>query len=414
MTEIVRARAAEVGRALGAGHLALSDVVAEALARGIEPLDTDPVLVEMLEASVHANVTNIVHILTNDIPLAHLQPPTAAVEYALRLAQRDIPSNALVRAYHMGQNLVQQRCYRLIADQHLGAAETVELTEYVSTVLYRYIDWITAAVFEVYEDERRRWIGTQGTVLSSTVHNLLAAPEAGAATFERETGYRLDRVHRAIILWLTERASLELADLDRVARRVFAGIGSAGPALIAPVDASTLWAWVPLADRARGADAVAALRTASLPEGVRMAFGDAAPGTAGFCRSHEQSRAAFTVAHLPDSPTGQVTGFGDRGIALAAMLERDIEHTRPWVREVLGDLAEDSPSAASLRETPAVFLATGDSHVRTAERLSLHRNSVKYRIDKALATVGPDHDRLDVGLALTACEFLGPMVLIAR
>ena len=59
------------------------------------------------------------------------------------------------------------------------------------------------------------------------------------------------------------------------------------------------------------------------------------------------------------------------------------------------------------------FYATGESHLHTAEQLNLHRNTVKYRVDKALASTR-SHDRLDIALALQVCEFLGPAVLRPR
>ncbi len=61
------------------------------LASRIDDLGGDPQLVEMLQASIEGNVTTICHILANGIDLESLQPTTAAVEYAARLAQRDVP-----------------------------------------------------------------------------------------------------------------------------------------------------------------------------------------------------------------------------------------------------------------------------------------------------------------------------------
>jgi sugar diacid utilization regulator len=54
------------------------------------------------------------------------------------------------------------------------------------------------------------------------------------------------------------------------------------------------------------------------------------------------------------------------------------------VRKALGPLAADTEPAARLRETLQVFLAEKGSYLATAERLHLHENAVKYRVDKAL------------------------------
>ena len=79
----------------------------------------------------------------------------------------------------------------------------------------------------------------------------------------------------------------------------------------------------------------------------------------------------------------------------------------------LGALAVDDEPRARLRETARVFLSTGGSFTATAEQLTLHRNTVHYRISRAEEIRGrPLHEsRLDVELALSACRCPGPVVL---
>ncbi|GAC00988.1 putative CdaR family transcriptional regulator [Gordonia namibiensis NBRC 108229] len=385
------------------------EIVAElsSMMTGIDQLDTDPKLVELLEASVHGNVSTIIHVLANDIPIEHLQPATAAVEYALRLAQRDVPSNSLVRAYHLGQNNVMHRCYRLVEELDLDAEASMALTRHISDVVFGYIDWITLYVFEAYEDERRRWLGVEGNVQSAAIHTFLDSLDADDRDFESETGYRLDRRHLALIVWSADDDPRELGVLTRGARDLAVQIGGGGDPIVTAIDRSTVWAWIPLG--IRGGDEN--LAQASVPPGVRVAWGLPASGARGFRRTHEQARAAYSVATTPGSSAGQVVGFGDRGVAVVSLLARELDSTRAWVHEVLGGLAEDTPNAAMLRETLSVYFATKESHLHTAERLNLHRNTVKYRVGKALAEVPRDRDRLDLALALKVCEFLGPTVL---
>jgi hypothetical protein len=64
----------------------------------------------------------MVEISAGNIPVDHLQSPVAAVEYARRMARRDIPSNFLVRAYHMGQNTMMRICYDEVAQRSLPTA----------------------------------------------------------------------------------------------------------------------------------------------------------------------------------------------------------------------------------------------------------------------------------------------------
>ncbi|WP_232016963.1 PucR family transcriptional regulator [Gordonia insulae] len=407
----VASAVAVVAKRLRDSESALVTDMATMMKSEIEHLDSDPKLVELLEASVHGNVSTIIHVLANDIPVDHLQPTTAAVEYALRLAQRDVPSNSLMRAYLMGQNSMTRHCFRLVEEMDLPADDTMAVTRHISDVLFGYIEWITLYVFQAYENERRRWLGAEGNVLSSTIHQLLGPGDPDGRAFEAETGYRLARVHIAVILWTADDDARELSVLDRAARDLAGRLRTDGPPIVTAIDRSTVWAWIPLGEGGRGVATAEGTPAFDLPSGVRAAVGLPADGIRGFRRSHEQAKAAYAVATMPGSSASPIVGFGDRGVAVVSLLAQDLESTRAWVREVLGGLADDTPGTATLRETLAVFFATKESHLHTAEQMNLHRNTVKYRVGKALAETPSHRDRLDLALALTVCEFLGPAVL---
>ncbi len=395
----------EIARRLHAREATIVADLSVKMAREIDHLDADPKLVEMLEASVHGNVSTIIHVLANDIPVDHLQPTTAAVEYALRLAQRDVPSNSLVRAYHLGQNEVMLLCYQMIGELGLDADRAMAVTRHISAVMFGYIDWITLYVFQAYEDERRRWVGADATLSSTAIRRVLDGTDIDGRTFTEQTRYRLDRPHLAAIIWSDDDA-VGLPRLHRGAEELAVRLRADGRPILTAVDRSTLWVWIPL----RTVSGERAVGEFDLPPGLRGAFGLVAAGVNGFRRSHEQARGAYTVANMPGSGTGSIVGFADRGVAIASMLAQDLPATTAWVREVLGGLADDSPTAATLRETLSVYYATRESHLHTATRLNLHRNTVKYRVGKALAEVHGDRDRLDLALALTVCQLLGPTI----
>jgi len=137
------------------------------------------------------------------------------------------------------------------------------------------------------------------------------------------------------------------------------------------------------------------------------------PATASrdFRRTHQQAARAHTVAVAAGLAGPRVTSYAD--IRPIAFMASDLEGTRAWVRETLGALAIDDDHHARLRTTLRVFLSTGGSYTATAERLTMHKNSVHYRISRAEETRGRpiQPDRLDVELALLACEWLGRAVL---
>ncbi|WP_443677242.1 helix-turn-helix domain-containing protein [Mycolicibacillus trivialis] len=69
-----------------------------------------------------------------------------------------------------------------------------------------------------------------------------------------------------------------------------------------------------------------------------------------------------------------------------------------------------------LRETLLEFLTAQCSYVGAAGRLHVHKNTVKYRLEKATGILGRpvENDPLGLELALTACRWLGPAVLSGR
>lgn len=87
---------------------------------------------------------------------------------------------------------------------------------------------------------------------------------------------------------------------------------------------------------------------------------------------------------------------------VAALMGTDPAAAQAWARDVLGDLAADTESDARLRETLAVFLRHGGGYKAAAHELSMHPNSVKYRVQRAVERRGREiaADRLDVEVAL--------------
>ena len=176
-----------------------------------------------------------------------------------------------------------------------------------------------------------------------------------------------------------------------------------------PRDESSAWAWLPLGTRDTFDSAAAA--TDGLDADIHFAFGGAARGTTGFRITHQQAIAAQAVALASGSPAPRAITFSQ--VAPVAMMLTSKELLRPWVLATLAGLATDDEHHARLRETLLAFLRSGGSYKTTAERLTLHKNTVQYRVRKAEESLGrPVGDnRHDVELALEASHWLGSYVL---
>lgn len=410
----VKALVAEAALRLDRRQPQIARTMSDLIVREIKSLDVDQAFLEMLRASVDANTKTITHILINDIPIERLQPTTAAVEYALRLAQRDIPANSLVRAYNVGKDDFIEQTFPEVQALDCSPEEKFAVLQHMSSVVGRYIDWISQYVFDVYEQERKRWITTQGNVRATLIHDILNRRSVDLREFERETRYRLDAHHMGVVVWSVRGnpAPDELRILTQVVAKLAAAAGCSGPPLITAVDRSTAWAWLPFVVKPTQVDMEAFRHIVQQADVCRTAFGLSGHGVAGFRRTHVQAQSARRVA-VTSGETAAVMSFGDDGVAITSLLAGDLESTRAWVAEVLGPLAADTENARSLRETLRVFLLTGGSYTDTARLVQLHRNTVKYRVSKALGhgESAISSNRVDLAVALNVCHFLGPAVV---
>jgi DNA-binding PucR family transcriptional regulator len=383
--------------------------IVDLLTREIPPLRDDERVAALLQASVAENVATLLHVFQHGIDPANVVAPSAAIEYARRLAQRGVPIIALIRAYRIGHARFLQWCFEELQRDD-GEPEAVsEATRHMAELSFTYIDRVSEGVIDVYERERDRWLHNRATVRAARVRALLAGDRFELDATEASLGYRVRRRHLGLVVWISEPASgdEQLLALERAAVAVAQRVGDGSP-LFVPYDESSAWVWLPLAP---GREVAAAELEGAAETSVRVAAGDPGDGVDGFRRTHAQAMRAHGVALAAGSAGARVTSFADVGPI--ALLASDLDATRSWVLDTLGDLAVDDEQRARLRTTLRVFLSTGGSYTATAERLTMHKNTVNYRVGRAEEIRGRPvrSDRLDVELALLACECLGPAVL---
>lgn len=388
----------------------VNDAVYCTLTAEIDELRVDQHLLDLLRASIEGNVDTIFQALQCDIPLDHIEPPTASLEYARRLAQHGVPVNALIRAYRLGQQVVMDRLLTEIIgapdlDPDLGLRVAARMT----TLIAGYIDWISQQVVATYEDERERWLETRNSERAVRVRELLGATgEIDVDAVSTAIRYPLRRTHLALVIWYPDESGNELGRLERFLRDLTEALGAPENALFVATDRVTGWAWIPIT----GVDASSRVRTfvPGYADAPRIALGTALPGVDGFRRSHRQAQSARTVAIAAGA---KLTAAGDPGLGAVALLAQNLPEAQVWVRETLGPLAIDTENDARLRETLRVFLQRGSSYKAASEDLVLHFNSVKYRVQRAVERHGRPigDDRLDVEIALLMCHWFGTAVL---
>jgi len=381
----------------------------------IDELRGDPRLVELLRFSVAGNVETVLTVIRYGIDLDRAEPPTAALEYARRAAQHGIPVSALIRAYRLGQQEMLERILeeirRSVADPDLRLA----VYDRISATSFAYIDWISQQVSDTYEVERERWLEHRNSIRAVRIREILANDDPiDVDAASSALGYPLRGRHLALVLWTEQSDSpgKELLRLERFTRAAAEALRLRHTPLFVAEDTVSGWAWLPI-DRVRADPAGTIRRLAETTDNsVFLALGVVDSGLAGFRRSHRLARVARKVA-TASGAAPRVTAADDQGIAVAALLAENVDETRRWVLDTLGALASDTANDARLRETLRVFLQESGSYTTAAKKLVLHPNSVRYRVNRALERRGRPigDDRLDVELALLACEHFRQAVL---
>ncbi|MFI6870646.1 PucR family transcriptional regulator [Nocardia sp. NPDC050406] len=359
-----------------------------------------------LAASTRAHAFEVLSTLTQDN--ADYPIPAEAHAFARTIARRGHDLRVLLRVYHVGQEAVIDYMSEVVDQRRLPQ-------EIERSVLIRLFDrstrWVSTCVetlTDTYMAERERGLRAALNQRGEIVRAVLDGGELDVEAASAKLGYRLGGHHLALVLWTDEDPvalagldnSGEAADmLDRVVARCAAALGS-GSVLTLPSGASSLWAWL-----AVGEDTIA-LPDAEWPveAPVRMAVGMPGPHLSGFGRSHREAVAARQVAERARTDLPRVVGY--REVEVAYLAGADEDAMRALIARELGVLAAPGTHSARLRETLHAYLRARRSPDAAAKALGVHKNTVRYRMQRIEELLGHSMDqpgpRLEIALDCVA------------
>ena len=131
-----------------------------------------------------------------------------------------------------------------------------------------------------------------------------------------------------------------------------------------------------------------------------MATGEPGWGIGGFRRTHLEASHAHRVGSLLGDRASVVTRY--RNVAVAALASADGEHAVAFVKRTLGPLAANDEATYRIATTLAVYLEENRSPAKAAQRLTVHPNTVSYRVHQAEEFLGRpiDTNTVDLSVAL--------------
>jgi DNA-binding PucR family transcriptional regulator len=322
-------------------------------------------------------------------------PPTAVI--ARSGVQRNIALNDLNRSVRLGQQETWQWLFeRINATQ---ADERDQALDLATNLLFAYCDALLVQAEHLYETEREAWLRGAAAARAAAVDDILAEREDDPQRASKRLRYDINRHHVGIRTWLDatrDAVDAQTALADALAQ--LADAVSAQSNLIHPAGSMAIAAWLSRPEPFTAVELDAA--HVRLPDGVRLAIGEQGWGIGGFRRTHIEATHAHRFAALLADRAGVVTRYRD--VAVAALASTDGEHATAFVKRILGPLAAEDEATYRVAATLAVYLEENRSPARAAQRLTVHPNTVSYRVHQAEELLGHsiDTNTLDLSVAL--------------
>lgn len=376
----------------------VADLESAVLAALAEPMRADPALVAEAAASTRANVLHWATTTLREpgarVPV-HLGPEVLGIA---REALRRGAENALLGAYHAGQNVAWRHVMRVAFRLSADVTELQEALSVAARSIFAFVDDTLVALHAQLEHERNELTrGTHAERFEVATLILEGAPISVERASSR-LGYDLRYRHAAVVVWDDPRTA-DQTELTRAAEAAARACG-ADHRLTVIATASSLWLWCAAAGEVDPNAVREAIR--DIPR-VRVALGPARAGVDGFRRSHlDAVTTQRLMRHMPADL--RVASFAD--VQLVALTAHDGKQAAEFVARTLGELASADPE---LRQTLRVYIREQFSAARAARVLFTHRNTVLNRLQRAerLLPVPLRENSIEVGVALEMAHWLG-------
>ncbi|MGW4122227.1 PucR family transcriptional regulator [Nocardia sp. NPDC004711] len=385
----------------------LSGRMIDAIAADVPEIGSDAALRQELRVAVHDGVgayfSQGPHERPGDIHL-----PNAAKALGRALAQRSYDIALLQRCYRTLQRIswaeIMTSACREITDPELLPVVLDLQWDHLS----RTISGATERAEMAFLDETRRQASSALTRRRELVEAILHEDRVDIERSTRQLGHNLYIQQTGLIIWTLDRTEDDVtAMLETLAVDIATGLGAPRP-LMLPAGGRMLWAWLATPE-VPDLRKIAHLKAFEQRQPiVQLAAGVPATGVEGFRVSHQEALRAYRIA--AETEPAPVTLYRD--VELVSCLAADIAALSRFVRRELGGLAARGEATARLRDTALVYLEQG-SMAKAAESLSVHKNTVLYRMQQVeeLLPQPLDEHKMPLEVALRVVATLGERVL---
>lgn len=381
-------------------------------------LFTDPQSVSENLVSTEAGIRQFADIVDVGGAPGDVELPAPTLAIARAGVMRQIPLASFLRFYRLAQELVWQWMWDRITVAAADRTQQALALRLVTSWIFGYIDAALNRAEQAYEAEREAWLRNTAAARADAIDDILMQRERDGQRAAKRLRYEINRHHVGAIAWFDSvpenrdaQSSLSEA-LTTLARET-----GGETTLVHPAGSLVAFGWFSR-QSAFGTIgfgvAEAAAPPPKLPDGIRVSIGEPEHGLTGFRATHIEALNARRVALLAGTRAGTLTRYRD--VAVAALATNDVEHAASFVHRVLGPLAADDEATYRVATTLSVYLQENRSRARSAQRLTVHPNTISYRVDQAETILGRsiDTDSLDLAVALELLPTLPGLIREAR
>lgn len=365
--------------------------IADAIETGVAEIADDASAAALMRTAVKAQWSTFLAMLTE--PTGEFRLVRSAAEFASELARRQLPVDVLLRVYRTAQQETWRYATEVVRGLPPGEVDNTEVLVHFWERASGWIDASVVASIEVYQAERDRVRQSTDARRLEAVRDALEGRVTDLREFSaRLGGYPVSTCHTAVVLSTDDDDAV--SDLERTATALAADLGSRRPLLVVP-GGRELWCWI----GTRSAPELEPLRAQEAQlgkQGIRVYVGTPGDGLEGFTVSHREARAAQRIA-LRATPDQSLTLFPD--VEVMSLVSQAPDGWPRFASRTLGELAQPGETAERLRETVHALLTLG-SVEETARSLSIHKNTVRYRVGQAEEILGRPVHQAPVELAL--------------
>jgi hypothetical protein len=345
----------------------------------------DEDLLRTVRAAADSTVLDLWRCVREQLSREEVVPSPAEFQLVSELVHRGIDLAAMLRAYRLGHQLVQDAWERAVEQTDLAPHVRVGTIAEASRRFFEYIDGVSVRLAQAYADERAQWLRGPAALRTETVHALLAGQRIPVAKASAALGYDLTARHIGFILWADpeEPDPRSAGSLEEAAGRLAKDLGT-GATMLLPMGEWVIWGWVAV----NGCGDRASTGRPQLAAGLHAAIGEPAAGICGFVQTHREAAHARRVAALLRRRASRTTHY--RTVAMLAMLTDDPSAAMRFVEAELGELASPADAMARIRATLRAYFEESGSPMRTSRRLGINKNTVSYRVARAEEILGHD------------------------